>query len=94
MFYTNSSVANPSWQCGTNELPQLTGDNFLKDVSVPLPPNPALEEAAIGSHHHSGMNHPDKANENLYQDTKTQDILMPGAKPNTPTPIYVQPIQF
>ncbi|XP_055863805.1 peptidyl-glycine alpha-amidating monooxygenase B-like isoform X2 [Biomphalaria glabrata] len=30
------------------------------------------------------MNHPDKANENLYQDTKTQDILMPGAKPNTP----------
>ncbi|KAI8731265.1 alpha-amidating enzyme precursor 2, partial [Biomphalaria glabrata] len=21
---------------------------------------------------------------NLYQDTKTQDILMPGAKPNTP----------
>ncbi|KAK6968843.1 alpha-amidating enzyme precursor 2 [Biomphalaria glabrata] len=83
MFYTNSSVANPSWQCGTNELPQLTGDNFLKDVSVPLPPNPALEEAAIGSHHHSGMNHPDEANENLYQDTKTQDILMPGAKPNT-----------
>ncbi|XP_055869505.1 peptidyl-glycine alpha-amidating monooxygenase A-like [Biomphalaria glabrata] len=84
MFDTNSSVANPSWQCGTNELLQLTGDNFPKDVSVPLPPNPALEEAAIGSHHHSGMNHPDKANENLYQDTKTQDILMPGAKPNTP----------
>nr|KAI8738748.1 alpha-amidating enzyme precursor 2 [Biomphalaria glabrata] len=84
MFYTNSSVANPSWQCGTNELPQLTGDNFPKDVSVPLPPNPALEEAAIGSHHHSGVNHPDEANENLYQDTKTQDILMPGAKPNTP----------
>ncbi|KAK6971260.1 alpha-amidating enzyme precursor 2, partial [Biomphalaria glabrata] len=68
MFDTNSSVANPSWQY----------------VRVPLPPNPALEEAAIGSHHHSGMNHPDKANENLYQDTKTQDILMPGAKPNTP----------
>ncbi|KAK6978322.1 alpha-amidating enzyme precursor 2, partial [Biomphalaria glabrata] len=67
MFDTNSSVANPSWQY----------------VSVPLPPNPALEEAAIGSHHHSGMNHPDKANENLYQDTKTQDILMPGAEPNT-----------
>ncbi|KAI8736053.1 alpha-amidating enzyme precursor 2 [Biomphalaria glabrata] len=86
MFYTNSSVANPSWQCGTNELPQLTGDNFPKDVSVPLPPNPALEEAAIGSHHHSGMNHPDEANENLYQDTKTQDILMPGAKPNKLSP--------
>ncbi|KAK0055292.1 alpha-amidating enzyme precursor 1 [Biomphalaria pfeifferi] len=84
MFYTDSSVANPSGQCSANELPQLTGDNFPKDVSVPLPPNPALEEAAIGSHHHSGMNHPDEANENLYQDTKTQDILMPGAKPKTP----------
>ncbi|KAI8736595.1 alpha-amidating enzyme precursor 2 [Biomphalaria glabrata] len=108
MFYTNSSVANPSWQCGTNELPQLTGDNFAKDVSVPLPPNPALEEAAIGSHHHSGINHPDEANDffleqlessficitsdilnilslsrELVPRQKTQDILMPGAKPNT-----------
>nr|KAI8731297.1 alpha-amidating enzyme precursor 2 [Biomphalaria glabrata] len=122
MLYTNSSVADSSEDCKFNELTPLTGDNFPKDVSVPLPPNPALEEAAIGSrnhpgvnppeqnngdkfpkdvsvplppnpaleeaaigsHHHSGMNHPDKANENLYQDTKTQDILMPGAKPNTP----------
>ncbi|KAK6968842.1 alpha-amidating enzyme precursor 2 [Biomphalaria glabrata] len=54
MFYTNSSVADSSEDCKFNELTPLTGDNFPKDVSVPLPPNPALEEAAIGSRNHPG----------------------------------------
>ncbi|KAI8736087.1 alpha-amidating enzyme precursor 2, partial [Biomphalaria glabrata] len=44
-----------SGDCKFNELTPLTGDNFPKDVSVPLPPNPALEEAAIGSHNHPGV---------------------------------------
>ncbi|KAK6978321.1 alpha-amidating enzyme precursor 2, partial [Biomphalaria glabrata] len=56
------SVADPSGECAFNELTQLTGKNFPIDVSVTLPPNPALEEAAIGSHNHAGMNHPGEAN--------------------------------
>ncbi|KAI8731643.1 alpha-amidating enzyme precursor 2, partial [Biomphalaria glabrata] len=62
MFYTNSSVADSSGDCKFNELTPLTGDNFPKDVSVPLPPNPALEEAAIGSHNHPGVNPPEQNN--------------------------------
>ncbi|KAK6967196.1 alpha-amidating enzyme precursor 2, partial [Biomphalaria glabrata] len=62
MFYTNSSVADSSGDCKFNELTPLTGDNFPRDVSVPLPPNPALEEAAIGSHNHPGVNPPEQNN--------------------------------
>ncbi|KAH9499188.1 hypothetical protein Btru_004367, partial [Bulinus truncatus] len=80
MFYTDSSVADPSGRCGFNELPHLTGDYFPSDVSVPLPPNPDLEEVAKGGHHHGGMNE----NEISYSDSQTRDILMPGAKPSTP----------
>ncbi|KAK6972363.1 alpha-amidating enzyme precursor 2, partial [Biomphalaria glabrata] len=61
MFYTNSSVADSS-DCKFNELTPLTGDNFPKDVSVPLLPKPALEEAAIGSHNHPGVNPPEQNN--------------------------------
>ncbi|KAI8726392.1 alpha-amidating enzyme precursor 2, partial [Biomphalaria glabrata] len=65
MFYTNSSVADSSEDCKFNELTPLTGDNFPKDVSVPLPPNPALEEAAIGSRNHPGVNPPEQNNGQL-----------------------------
>ncbi|KAK6971261.1 alpha-amidating enzyme precursor 2, partial [Biomphalaria glabrata] len=74
------SVADPSGECAFNELTQLTGKNFPIDVSVTLPPNPALEEAAIGSHNHAGMNHPGEANAD-FEDTQILKILMLGASP-------------
>ncbi|KAI8732839.1 alpha-amidating enzyme precursor 2 [Biomphalaria glabrata] len=77
------SVADPSGECAFNELTQLTGKNFTIDVSVPLPPNPALEEAAIGSHNHAGMNHPGEANVD-FEDTQILKILMLGASPRKP----------
>ncbi|XP_055888578.1 peptidyl-glycine alpha-amidating monooxygenase B-like isoform X2 [Biomphalaria glabrata] len=79
MFYTDSFVADPSGECAFNELTQLTGKNFTIDVSVTLPPNPALEEAAIGSHNHAGMNHPAD-----FEDTQILKILMLGASPRKP----------
>ncbi|KAI8731264.1 alpha-amidating enzyme precursor 2, partial [Biomphalaria glabrata] len=83
MFYTDSFVADPSGECAFNELTQLTGKNFTIDVSIPLPPNPALEEAAIGSHHHAGINHPDEAIVD-FEDTQILKILMRGASPRKP----------
>nr|KAI8726857.1 alpha-amidating enzyme precursor 1 [Biomphalaria glabrata] len=83
MLYTDSSVADPSGECAFNELTQLTGKNFPIDVSVTLPPNPALEEAAIGSHNHAGMNHPGEANVD-FEDTQILKILMLGASPRKP----------
>ncbi|XP_055899422.1 uncharacterized protein LOC129928615 isoform X5 [Biomphalaria glabrata] len=77
------SVADPSGECAFNELTQLTGKNFPIDVSVTLPPNPALEEAAIGSHNHAGMNHPGEANVD-FEDTQILKILMLGASPRKP----------
>ncbi|KAI8734350.1 alpha-amidating enzyme precursor 2, partial [Biomphalaria glabrata] len=83
MFYTDSFVADPSGECAFNELTQLTGKNFTIDGSIPLPPNPALEEAAIGSHHHAGINHPDEAIVD-FEDTQILKILMRGASPRKP----------
>ncbi|KAI8735976.1 alpha-amidating enzyme precursor 2, partial [Biomphalaria glabrata] len=80
---TIHSVADPSGECAFNELTQLTGKNFPIDVSVPLPPSPALEEAAIGSHNHAGMNHPGEANVD-FEDTQILKILMLGASPRKP----------
>nr|AAD42258.1 alpha-amidating enzyme precursor 1 [Lymnaea stagnalis] len=89
MFYTDSSVINPYGQCAGNHLPDVTGRNFPPDVSVPLPPNPELEEVAKGTHHHGGMSgsdpHGDGTGEGSgIMDSNIQEILMRGAKPKTP----------
>ncbi|GFS07686.1 peptidyl-glycine alpha-amidating monooxygenase [Elysia marginata] len=73
MFYTDGSVTNPYGQCMNNRMPRLTGSHFPADVSVPLPPNPALEEKAHGHHHHGGMG----------GSTSTEDV-----DNNVETPLY------
>ena len=52
MFYTDSSDPSPGSSCMNDQVKYLTGKHFPKDVSEPLPPNPALEEEATGHHHH------------------------------------------
>ncbi|XP_059168734.1 peptidyl-glycine alpha-amidating monooxygenase B-like isoform X2 [Physella acuta] len=81
MFYTDSSVQDPSGSCGGNDIPEITGNNFPPDVSVPLPPNPDLEEEAKGPHHHGG---PSGTHNTVIDDTQTEEILMKGAKPTEP----------
>ena len=55
MYYTDSSEQHPGGSCNNDQIPNLTGSHFPQDVSVPLPPNPLLEEKASGHHHHAGM---------------------------------------
>ncbi|KAH9499189.1 hypothetical protein Btru_004368 [Bulinus truncatus] len=55
MYYTDSTVPETFHQCSLNELKGLTGKNFPADGSVPLPPNPFLEEVAKGIAHNSSM---------------------------------------
>lgn len=52
MFYTNSTVKEPSGECLDNEIPTLI-QTLPLDSDVPLPPNPLLEEEAHGHNHHS-----------------------------------------
>lgn len=56
MFYTNSTVTNPSGECGGVQIRELV-DNMPADSDVTLPPNPLLDEAAHGHHHHHAMAH-------------------------------------
>lgn len=56
MFYTNSTVMNPSGECGGVQIRELV-DNMPADSDVTLPPNPLLDEVAHGHHHHGAMAH-------------------------------------
>lgn len=82
MFYTDKSVVNPYGSCWGNSKPELTGNNFPSDVSVPLPPNPALEENAKGGHHHASSTETVNPEPQDLNTTWTMDLLMKDAKPN------------
>lgn len=82
MFYTDKSVVNPYGSCWGNSKPELTGSNFPSDVSVPLPPNPALEENAKGGHHHASSTETVNPEPQDLNTTWTMNLLMKDAKPN------------
>ncbi|KAK3098853.1 hypothetical protein FSP39_023767 [Pinctada imbricata] len=53
MFYMDANTRLQYHSCAGNNFPSLIR-NMPKDADVPLPPNPALEEAAHGHHGHMG----------------------------------------
>ncbi|XP_076465980.1 peptidyl-glycine alpha-amidating monooxygenase B-like [Babylonia areolata] len=89
MFYTDTSVEEPSGQCGGSDFGDLVS-NLPADSDVTLPPQPLLEAEAHGHHHH---HHPmgssasatvSSGGEDTAGTIYLKDILMRQAKPSQP----------
>ncbi|KAH3839323.1 hypothetical protein DPMN_112751 [Dreissena polymorpha] len=86
MYYMNATLENNRGrgECLGNSVPLLF-DSIPADSDTPLPPNPALEDVAMGHHHHS-LNGENKEESEKDDTALKQSIPNPVTKPQSEHP--------